>query len=220
MIGKWNRSVIATYLGLVASVFGMILCISGAPFSAGAAVGAAVPLRAAFTCLALAGICDLADGPIARRCKRTDEEKEFGVQLDSLVDSVSFVAFPVVLSASLGPVPWHRAAVLAIFAVCGIARLGYFNLMAKANPGGEPLSHYRGLPVTYAALAVPVLGAALWALPLQGFAAALEGALAVLAVLEIADIPIPKPRGAAYAVFALLFLGVLAFEWIFLPQLL
>ena len=70
MIGKWNKSVILTYIGLTISVLGIMLVLFD------------VDLKYVMICLIVAGICDLFDGTVARRCKRTKEEKEFGIELD------------------------------------------------------------------------------------------------------------------------------------------
>ena len=73
-IGKYNRSVILTYIG-VAFAF------------AGIAFSVAERVAAAMVCLIVSGICDLFDGAIARRCKRDDTEKEFGVQREAMGDA-------------------------------------------------------------------------------------------------------------------------------------
>ena len=90
MIGKWNKSVILTYIGLTISVLGIMLVLFDAD------------LKYVMICLIVAGICDLFDGTVARRCKRTKEEKEFGIQIDSLADTVNFLCLPVVIMLSLG----------------------------------------------------------------------------------------------------------------------
>ena len=47
--------------------------------------------KSAVFCLALSGLCDMFDGKIARRKKdRTEDEKKFGIQIDSLCDVVCF----------------------------------------------------------------------------------------------------------------------------------
>ena len=115
-IGKWNKAVILTYVGLAIAIVGMALAISG------------YDIKYAFICLMLSGICDLFDGAVARMCKRDDEEKAFGVQQDSLVDVISFVAFPIVILLSMGYNSVLHIIVYAIFAICGVARLGYFNI--------------------------------------------------------------------------------------------
>ena len=62
-IGKYNKSVIITYTGVIAAVIGCYLAIvKAAP-------------RYAVLCLIIAGLCDLFDGVFARMCKRNEEEK-------------------------------------------------------------------------------------------------------------------------------------------------
>ena len=88
-LGYYNKSVILTYAGAAAAVAGMGLACSG-------------KIKAAVLCLIFCGVADLFDGMIARRCKRTDEEKEFGIQIDSLTDMASFALFPPVISYAVG----------------------------------------------------------------------------------------------------------------------
>ena len=90
IIGKWNKSVILSYIGLFFGVFGIYFAI------------VENNIKIAFTCLILSGICDMFDGTIARKCKRTEEEKEFGIQLDSLSDLVCFGVLPALIGYSLG----------------------------------------------------------------------------------------------------------------------
>lgn len=55
---------------------------------------------AAVICLMFSGFCDMFDGIVARTKKdRTDEEKRFGIQLDSLSDIVCSIR-SAILSAS------------------------------------------------------------------------------------------------------------------------
>ena len=193
VLGSWHPSVALTYAGAVVSALGMTLAVSG-------------NTRGALACLVLAGLADLFDGPVARSMRRDDTQRAFGVQLDSLVDVLSFVAFPVVLLHALTGGPWWGLPVLLGYAVAGLARLTFFTLGAAADD--TPLRHYRGLPVTYAALIFPLaaltrpwLGAA--------FAPALIALTALVAVLFVLDVPVPKPRGLAYAGFGVLAVGVL-----------
>ena len=65
-LGYYNKSVILTYIGAAAAVLGMALALSG-------------KMKYAVLCLIVCGVADLFDGMIARRCKRTEEEKEFGI---------------------------------------------------------------------------------------------------------------------------------------------
>ena len=92
-LGYYNKSVILTYIGAISAVIGMSLSFSG-------------KMKYALICLIVCGVSDLFDGMIARRCKRTDEEKEFGIEIDSLTDMVSFALLPVIISLSMGFNVW------------------------------------------------------------------------------------------------------------------
>ena len=81
VIGFYDYTVILTYVSFASSIYGMICAMTG-------------HFRWAIFCLALSGLCDMFDGKIARRKKdRTEDEKRFGIQIDSLCDVVFFVAF-------------------------------------------------------------------------------------------------------------------------------
>lgn len=145
MIGKWNKSVIATYAGMLLAVASIFLLMSGF-------------YKAAMMCFMGAGICDLFDGTIARMCKRSEEEKNFGIQLDSLVDVVSFIVLPVVLIVKLAGFTWYAAVAAVLYSVFGIARLAYFNVCQEENEDKDsPIKYYTGMPVTYAALVFPIV---------------------------------------------------------------
>lgn len=145
MIGKWNRSVIATYVGMLLAVASMFLVMSDL-------------FRFAMMCFMGAGICDLFDGSIARMCKRTEEEKNFGIQLDSLVDVISFIVLPVVIVIKLTGITWYSLVACALYSVFGIARLAYFNVcQEESGDKDSPIKYYTGMPVTYAALIFPIL---------------------------------------------------------------
>ncbi|MBQ7653465.1 MAG: CDP-alcohol phosphatidyltransferase family protein [Clostridia bacterium] len=189
MIGYWNKSVILTYLGIAVSVIGIVLS-----FSADKGV------KYAMICLMVAGVCDLFDGVVARRCKRTNEEKEFGIQLDSLADVVNFTALPIAIFASIGLNKLRYLPILSIYAVFSIARLAFFNLSAQSD---SPVKYYRGLPVTFSALIFPVFY--LFSFLIKGTALSIFFSCVVLAVsvLYVVDFKMPKPKGKAYIVFSL-----------------
>lgn len=189
-IGKYNRSVILTYIGVAFAFLGIA-----------AAFGE--KNAAAMICLAVAGICDLFDGVIARRCRRDEAEKEFGVQIDSLADVIGFLALPAVLGLGLmDGAGFIKYPVILGYMLCGIIRLAWFNTSA-AEEGTR--THYDGLPVTYSALIFPVL----WTV--SGFFGELKAApwiwaafYAVTAVMFILNVKIPKPRGIWYGIFGAL----------------
>ena len=88
MISFYNYTVILTYISLVSSVIGMLL-------ACGLCGGEPRPTYA-IICLMVSGLCDMFDGKIARTKKdRTDDEKKFGIQIDSLCDAVCFGVLPL-----------------------------------------------------------------------------------------------------------------------------
>ena len=136
---KLRKSILVTYLGIIFAVISMYFAFTKMAFSD------TNYLRYSLIFLVLSGICDMFDGKVARMCKRTPEEKEFGVQIDSLADTVSFLVLPVVIMSSLGMTSIFEVIVYALFILCGISRLAYFNCNASLD---GPVKFYNGLPVT------------------------------------------------------------------------
>ena len=201
-IAKWNKSVILSYVGLVFAVVGMYICCTTGN------------ILHALSCLIVSGVCDLFDGKVARMCKRTKDEIKFGIQLDSLVDTASFVVFPIIILLTLGLTNWYQIPVLALFAICGIARLGHFNCLVEDSD--KPVSYYTGLPVTAIAMVLPLLYLLSYIIPTSVYEIVLTILIAVNALLNILTIKVKKPTGIAYPIFAIaaivmlvLFLGVL-----------
>ena len=185
-LGYYNKSVILTYAGGVSAVLGMALALSGR-------------MKYALLCLIFCGVADLFDGMIAHRCKRSEKEKEFGIQIDSLTDMVSFALFPVVLSFAMGNTKWYHIAVSAFYVICAITRLGFFNVSTSSE---TKIKHYTGLPVTFASLIVvltSIIGSFFGITKLL-----MPVSLFITALLFILKIKIAKPRGIAYILLALL----------------
>ena len=179
MIGKWNKSVILTYAGLTVAILGILLVLFG------------IDIKYAFICLMVSGICDLFDGTIARRCKRTKEEKAFGIELDSLVDVISFIALPIVLVGVINYNLWILP-LLVIYGVFAIARLAHFNI--TSTPSNKPIKYYEGLPVTYAALVFPVVYLLSYFIKDLPFIIIYDLVFLLVSVLFITKLNIPKPR--------------------------
>ena len=201
-IAKWNKSVILSYVGLVFAIVGMYICVTTGN------------ILHALSCLIVSGVCDLFDGKIARMCKRTKDEIKFGIQLDSLVDTAAFVVFPIIILLTMGLTDWYQLPVLALFAICGIARLGHFNCLVEDSD--KPVAFYTGLPVTAIAMILPLLYLFSYIIPSNIYPIVLTILIGVNALLNILTIKVKKPKGIAYPIFAIaaivmlvLFLGVL-----------
>lgn len=147
MIGFYDYTVILTYISFISAVSG-IFCAS------------TMHLRWAIFFLAFSGLCDMFDGKIARTKKnRTDDEKAFGIQIDSLCDIVCFGVLPIVICYRLGMDRIYSMMILALYGLAGLIRLGYFNVMEAKRQAQEEgaRKYYQGLPITSMAIALPIL---------------------------------------------------------------
>ena len=147
LIGFYNYTVWLTYIGMLSSVVGITLACGGHPV-------------AAVICLMFSGFCDMFDGIVARTKKdRTAEECSYGIQLDSLSDVICFGVFPVVIGVSVGANEWWQIAIMALFTLCGLIRLAYYNVTEEVRQKTETgkRKHYLGVPITSSALTVPLL---------------------------------------------------------------
>ncbi|TCP99788.1 CDP-diacylglycerol--serine O-phosphatidyltransferase [Serpentinicella alkaliphila] len=95
---------------------------------------------AASLLILLAAFMDRFDGSLARKF---DVESEFGKELDSLCDLISFGVAPSVLiwSFQLGELGFFGLGAILLFAVCGAYRLARYNIM-------EFDGVYMGIPIT------------------------------------------------------------------------
>ena len=147
MIGFYDYTVVLTYFSFASSVCGIFLAVTG-------------HFNWAVFCLALSGLCDMFDGKIARTKKnRTEDEKQFGIQIDSLCDIVCFGIFPIVLCYELGMRKFYSIALLVFYGLAGVIRLGYFNVMEakRQQETSENRKYYQGLPITSMSVALPLL---------------------------------------------------------------
>ncbi|WP_321367116.1 CDP-alcohol phosphatidyltransferase family protein [uncultured Desulfuromusa sp.] len=137
---------------------------------------------------------DWSDGIIARRMPgRTKEQGEFGAQLDSLIDIVSFCICPAVILLSYGNFsPWYIPGAFVIVA-SGVIRLSYFNvfgLVDKSTYWGFPLDN-NVIILVFLFLFDGLISPAIFGLVLYLL-------LMVLAALNVAPIKTPKFAGRWY----------------------
>ena len=116
MIGVYDYTVIATYLSLLLGLGGLYSAAQNEPLDA-------------MLCLMLVGLLDAFDGRIARTKKdRTEQEKRFGIQIDSLNDLVCFGVLPTAIGWSMDCDRLWFLATMSFFALCALIRLAYFNV--------------------------------------------------------------------------------------------
>ena len=172
MIGYYDYTVVLTYLSMLSATTGIMLCLNdiGHPY-----------LGMFF--LMFCGLCDAFDGKVARTKKnRTEQMKQFGIQIDSLSDLVAFGVLP----ASIGIAMLRSSIEFSIFpdfkflhladkstvikiiltliavfyALAAMIRLAYFNVLEEdrqKKEGGGVNKTYIGLPVTSSALIFPTI---------------------------------------------------------------
>lgn len=205
MLGFYNYTVILTYLSLLISSVGIYLAGAGQPFYA-------------LCCLLASGICDMFDGKIARtRKKSTDEEKRFGIQIDSLCDVICFGVLPSAIGVSLVssqslPIRIAVWVLAALYILGGLIRLAYFNVTEETRQSTETgrRTHYLGVPITTAAMVFPlafvvsrymlyaggiIMKLATWVYPAFLF---------ITAVAFITPVKVQKPHGAGLVIMGVI----------------
>ena len=183
MIGFYDYTVILTYISLASSILGMISACY-------ARIGWAIFF------LGMSGLLDTFDGKVARTKKnRTEDQKRFGIQIDSLCDIVCFGVCPVIICWFSGmQTPWE-VSILIFYCLAGLIRLAYYNVMEekRQNETSELRQYYQGLPITSMAIILPFIyllrkgcGA--------NFLLVIHVAVVVVGVLFISDIKVKKPQ--------------------------
>lgn len=199
-VGYWHYGVILTYLAVALSVVGICFSASG---KAGYAV----------VCLLLAGLCDTFDGVVARtRKNRSDGDKSYGIQIDSLCDLVSFGVAPVMIGYAMGMRRWYYIAVFVAYVLSAVIRLAYFNVTEIVRTAGQSgrREAFEGIPVTQVSMSLPVfyLVATMFKRPLFGYLVMLIP-YCLGAVLMIARIKVAKPRLKKIIVILILMIALI-----------
>lgn len=182
-IGVYDYTVLLTYLSLISSVFGMIQALNG-------------NFTAAIFALAFSGVCDAFDGRVARTKKnRTEDEKNFGIQLDSLCDVICFGLFPALICYLLGLRGTIGCIIIAFYCLCAVIRLAFFNVMEakRQRTEGGCAKVYRGLPVTSISIILPLAFWLQYLIPDSAFPVLLHFVLFVTGFLFILDFKLRKP---------------------------
>ncbi len=134
------------FSGMVSILAMMSYLLTPEPWRVGLALGL----------LPLALVFDIADGRIARR---SSQISEFGRELDSLADIVSFGVAPVVVAYGLGMRGGLDVLILIFFVGCGISRLARFNITAaQLSDEKGKVRYFEGTPIPSSLLLILVLG--------------------------------------------------------------
>lgn len=144
LLGYYNYTVVLTYLGMLAAFLGVIKAIDG-------------EYQLGIVCLMIAGICDMFDGMVANTKKRDRMEKNFGIQIDSLSDLISFGVFPAIFVYMITEKTVVSTFVASFYVLAALIRLAYFNVLEEERQSqtDEKRTSYLGLPVTTIAITLP-----------------------------------------------------------------
>ena len=169
---------ICSLLGLFCTVFAIYFAITGYFLVSIIAILGSV-------------VFDWFDGIIARKMEgRTKKQGIFGVQLDSMIDIVSFGVFPAILLLSYGNYNiWFLPGAFAIIAACAI-RLSYFNIYGLIDS-----KTYMGLSVDNNALILAFVFLFENLFPHFTFSIFLYSIIIILSAFNLSSIPTPKFAG-------------------------
>ena len=190
-IGKFDRAILITFIGTLSVMIGSYFALVEGN------------ITAAIIALVIAGLTDMFDGKVARSIKgRTDEDKEYGIQIDSLADTVAFVVYPIIiLYAYLLKYNLDFNGVLLImistlFIACGVTRLAYFNTVANKVDG--PVKYYSGMPVTTTAILFPLAYLFKGLMSVKVFAYVYIALCIIIPFLFILNFKLKKPKGKLF----------------------
>ena len=200
-IGYYKLWVMLTYLSAVSAIVGMSFALGG-------------NIVLAMICLMTCGLCDMLDGPVARRKKRNEREKNYGIQIDALADLVSFGVFPVVIGYATGfgyvsqgiqaIRPILFIAVAAVYVLAALIRLAYFNAVEiELQAKKEKRKYYVGMPVTFVAILIPLVYVVCYLLSFS-FALVYPVMLFVISIAFLSRIKFPKIKGRYLVIFLLI----------------
>ncbi len=235
MIGVYDYTVILTYLSLISAGTGIAVSISGAGH----------PYLGMLFFL-FCGICDLFDGKVARSKKnRTEQEKRYGIQIDSLSDLVAFGILPTCigiallrhsrfLKVTLGIDTLHIAnnawyqrllysaliGIMILYSLCALIRLAWYNVTEEERQQTEDCNrkYFVGIPVTMSTFFFSVAFLIDYMLKAD-LSLVFFGTAAFMAIGMIAKIQIPKPGlrgvGLMIGIFCLIFVLLLVLRLVF-----
>lgn len=207
MIGVYDYTVILTYLSLVSAGAGIVASLSdlGHPYWG-------------IFCLLFCGLCDAFDGKVASTKKnRTDLQRKFGIQIDSLSDLVAFGVLPACIGvaflrrsevfekhdfvhavekAELQTVLIRTVffGILIFYILAALIRLAYFNVTEEERQSVETgtRKYYLGLPVTSAAIIFPSVALLTYALSPVDISWMYVIAIVITAILFICPFKLKK----------------------------
>jgi len=189
---------ICSLVGLLSAILGIYFAIEG-------------NFPAAIIGVLWAVLFDWYDGIIARKMKgRTKVQGEFGGQLDSMIDIVSFGVFPAILLLSYGNYSvWFIPGAFVIVATAAI-RLSYFNVYGLIDS-----NTYKGLALDNNVLILAFVFLFERFFEHSTFSIVIYILLIMLSVFNLSSIPTPKFGGKwIYVLVTYVIALTFVFGWI------
>lgn len=194
---------ICSLLGLMSAVIGIYFAIQG-------------NFPAAIIGVLWAVLFDWYDGIIARRMKgRTKVQGDFGAQLDSMIDIVSFGVLPAIILLSYGNYNiWFLPGTFVIVAASAI-RLTYFNVYGLIDS-----KTYKGFPLDNNVLILALVFLFEGFFTPSTFSIIIYALMMILSALNLSSISTPKFDGKwIYALVIYVFVMTSVFGWILWSKL-
>jgi len=144
--------------------------------------------------IAVCALADTFDGKFARLFKRSESLKDFGIQLDSLADALTFGLVPVVclslllsFESAASYIMWCAAAFF--YVISAITRLGAYNLHHAEN------HEFVGLPTTVAGL--------IWSSMFLAQPSVIPSVILLIAcgIAMVSPVRVPRPKGPVMIAF-------------------
>jgi CDP-diacylglycerol--serine O-phosphatidyltransferase len=185
---------ICSLVGLLSAVFAIYFAIVG-------------NFPAAMIGLLWATFFDWGDGLIARRMKsRSKTQGEFGGQLDSLIDIVTYAVCPAIVLLSYGGFsPWFIPGAFFILAAAAL-RLSYYNVFGLSES-----ATYQGLAMDNNVLILAMVFVIEYFVDASVFTTLLYTVLVVLAILNVSPITTTKLAGKWYYIITVYILLLTSF---------
>ena len=182
LLGYYNYTVIMTYIGMLIGFIGIAFAFEN-------------NITRAVICLLVSGFFDMFDGAIASTRKRTQQEKCFGIQIDSFSDLVCFGVLPAIIVYSQSGSNRIVLCVSALYLLCALIRLAFFNVDEQDRQQNCSTAReiYYGLPVTIAALIIPIVYSAV-CLFSWNIVAIQAIILLIMAILFLLPFQLRKPK--------------------------
>lgn len=137
-IGIYSLSVLFSYIGVVFAFLSCYFSITG-------------NLKLSLIMFMVTGLIDALDGKFASLFKRTDKEKKYGVEIDSILDTFNYAAIPLVILYFNNLNQVVDIPIFIFYAFCTTTRLAYFNTVLD-----EGTNCFYGVPSTMITFLLPI----------------------------------------------------------------